>query len=99
LADLGSINGSTVDGEPVQQALPLGPGSVVRLGGVELVFAPRDRWEDSPVESPPKVAPPTERVASYALDVPERRGIPVPVLVGLVVIALGVIGYLVARGG
>ena len=99
LADLGSVNGSRVDGEPVLQALPLAPGSIVRLGGVELAFAPRDRWEDSPVEAPPKGPPPADRVASYVLDVPDRRAIPVPVLVGLAVIALGVIGYLLARGG
>jgi hypothetical protein len=99
IADLGSINGSRVDGEPVQQAMPLAPGSMIRLGDVELAFAPRDRWEDSPVELPPKEAPKADRVASYVLDVPERRGIPVPVLIGLAVIALGVIGYLLARGG
>lgn len=99
LADLGSVTGSQVDGEPVLQALPLAPGSIVRLGGVELAFAPRDRWEDSPVELPSKGGPQAGRVASYVLDVPERRGIPVPVLVGLAVIALGVIGYLLARGG
>lgn len=99
LADMGSVNGSQVDGEPVQQALPLAPGSIVRLGEVELAFAPRDRWEDSPSELPPRGAPRAERVAGYVLDMPERRGIPVPVLVGLAVIALGVIGYLLARGG
>lgn len=99
IADLGSINGSRVDGEPVQQALPLAPGSIMRLGDVELAFVPRDHWEDSPVELPPKEGPRPERVAGYVLDVPERRGIPVPVLIGLAVIALGVIGYLLARGG
>lgn len=48
LADLGSESGSWVDGEPVLGALPLAPGSSVRLGDVTLSFAPRDRWEDSP---------------------------------------------------
>jgi pSer/pThr/pTyr-binding forkhead associated (FHA) protein len=99
LADLGSINGSRVDGEPVLQALPVAPGSIVRFGEVELAFGPRDRWEDSPVESPPKAAPAAGRVASNVLEVPERRAIPAPVLIGLTVIALGVIGYLLARGG
>jgi hypothetical protein len=33
------------------------------------------------------------------LSVPERRGIPVPVLIGLAVIVIGVVGYLLARGG
>lgn len=98
LADLGSVNGSRVDGEPVQQALPLAPGSIVRLGGVELAFSPRDQWEDSPTEARPPEQK-GERVASYVLDVPERRSIPATVLIGLAVIALGVIGYLLARGG
>jgi pSer/pThr/pTyr-binding forkhead associated (FHA) protein len=48
LSDLGSVNGSWVDGEPVLGALPLAPGSTVRLGEVTLSFAPRDRWQDSP---------------------------------------------------
>ena len=50
LTDLGSMNGSWVDGEPVFGAVPLGPGSSVRLGDVEMVFSPKDRWEDSPRE-------------------------------------------------
>jgi pSer/pThr/pTyr-binding forkhead associated (FHA) protein len=99
IADLGSVNGSRVDGEPVQQALPLAPGSILRLGAVELAFAPQDRWQDSPSEPPAKVATPPEGVASYVLEVTERREIPVAVLIGLTVIALGVIGYLLARGG
>lgn len=101
LADLGSINGSQVDGEPVQQALPVAPGSIVRLGEVELAFSPRDRWEDSPSEPPliPSAGERPERVASYVLEVPERRTVPATVLIGLAVIALGVIGYLLARGG
>jgi pSer/pThr/pTyr-binding forkhead associated (FHA) protein len=99
LADLGSVNGTRVDGETVQQALPLAPGSIVQVGGVELAFVPKDHWEDSPTVVPPRDAPHAERVASDVLEVPEHRGIPVPVLIGLTVIALGVIGYLLARGG
>ncbi len=48
VTDLGSMHGSWVDGEPVYGAVPLGPGSVIRLGEVEAVFSPKDRWEDSP---------------------------------------------------
>jgi len=50
LTDLGSMHGSWVDGDPVFGALPVGPGSTLRLGEVELVFSPKDRWEDSPGE-------------------------------------------------
>ena len=49
LADLGSLNGSWVDGEPVLGSLPLAPGSEIRLGEVVFAFGPRDRWEDSRV--------------------------------------------------
>lgn len=109
LADLGSINGSLVDGEPVQQALPLAPGSIIRLGEVELAFAPQDRWEDSSADVSVPMVPKSaarrpavserDRVAGYVLDVPKGRGIPIPVLIGLAVIALSVIGYILARGG
>ncbi len=47
VTDLDSINGTWVDGEPVLGALPLAPGSELRLGEVVLAFNPRDRWEDS----------------------------------------------------
>ncbi len=42
LSDLGSTNGTAVDGEPVRTEVPLSPGSVLRLGEVELLFEPRD---------------------------------------------------------
>lgn len=47
VTDLDSVNGTWVDGEPVLGALPLAPGSELRLGEVVLAFNPRDRWEDS----------------------------------------------------
>ncbi|MEO5824510.1 MAG: FHA domain-containing protein [Gemmatimonadales bacterium] len=47
VTDLDSVNGTWVDGEPVLGALPLAPGSEIRLGEVVLAFNPRDRWEDS----------------------------------------------------
>jgi len=50
LVDFGSPAGSVVDGEAVRGEALLAPGSAVRIGGVELAFAPQDRWEDSPHE-------------------------------------------------
>jgi pSer/pThr/pTyr-binding forkhead associated (FHA) protein len=95
LSDRGSINGSWVDGEPVHGALPLASGCAVRLGGVELVFAAHDRWEDSPdvarreiVESP-----------GFSLEFTQARRLPVPVLIGLGILLLAVAGYLLTRGG
>ncbi len=54
LTDLGSLNGSWVDGEPVLGSLPLAPGSEVRLGEVVMVFNPRDRWQDSVPDAAPE---------------------------------------------
>jgi pSer/pThr/pTyr-binding forkhead associated (FHA) protein len=40
LVDLESTNGTWVDGEPVKGDSPLAPGSLVRLGDVQMVFEP-----------------------------------------------------------
>ncbi len=42
LTDLGSMNGTTVDGEPVDDDMPLSPGAVLKLGEVSLSFEPQD---------------------------------------------------------
>ena len=43
LTDLGSTNGSRVDGQPVSGELALSPGAELALGEVVLVFEPRDK--------------------------------------------------------
>lgn len=69
LEDLGSVNGSWIDGQPVHGARPLAPGSAVRLGAMEFVFAPHDRWEDSPtIEVTPES--PSSRGAGRVLLAP-----------------------------
>lgn len=42
LTDLGSTNGTLVDGEKVEGEIPLAPGAFVRFGDVQLVFEPTD---------------------------------------------------------
>src|SRR6059058_5672533 len=42
LVDLDSTNGTFVEGERVQGEAPLGPGTMVRLGDVQLLFEPVD---------------------------------------------------------
>ncbi len=42
LTDLGSTNGTLVDGERVGGDVPIAPGAFVRLGDVQLVFEPTD---------------------------------------------------------
>ncbi|HET9064423.1 MAG TPA: FHA domain-containing protein [Gemmatimonadales bacterium] len=49
LRDLGSTTGSWVDGERVEGLVPMAPGSTLRLGEIELVLVPHDRWEHSDV--------------------------------------------------
>ena len=43
LTDLGSTNGSRVDGETVRGDIALSPGVQITLGEVQLLFEPRDR--------------------------------------------------------
>ena len=42
LVDLGSTNGTFVDGEQVQGEVPLGPGATVRFGQISTLFEPTD---------------------------------------------------------
>jgi len=42
LTDLGSTNGTLVDGEKVAEDVPIAPGAFVRFGDVQLVFEPTD---------------------------------------------------------
>jgi pSer/pThr/pTyr-binding forkhead associated (FHA) protein len=42
LTDLGSTNGTFVEGEPLKGELPLGPGTTIRFGDVSALFEPLD---------------------------------------------------------
>jgi pSer/pThr/pTyr-binding forkhead associated (FHA) protein len=42
LTDLGSTNGTLVDGERIEEDTPLAPGNFVRFGDVQLIFEPTD---------------------------------------------------------
>jgi len=50
LTDLGSTNGTLVDGERVETDIPLAPGAFVRFGDVQLVFEPTD--DDADMNAP-----------------------------------------------
>lgn len=74
LSDLGSTNGTFVDGELVKGEFPLGPGSTIRLGEVSLFFEPTDdgtiqavsgetRVMQAPVEPTPYPVRPMESPA------------------------------------
>lgn len=104
LADLGSMNGSWIDGQPVRGSLPLASGSAVRLGTMEFVFAPRDHWQDSPIAllTPAVASRPTrstEEAPGYVLALPERRELPMPLVIGLVLFGLALAGYFLLAAG
>ena len=40
LADIGSTNGSFVDGERVEDEAPLAPGAIIRFGDLSVIFEP-----------------------------------------------------------
>ncbi len=50
LTDLGSTNGTMVDGEKVTGDVPIAPGAFVRFGDVQLVFEPTD--DDAGIKQP-----------------------------------------------
>jgi hypothetical protein len=61
LTDLGSTNGSAVDGIPVTDETPLSPGTVITIGDIDLLFEPRDERvpREPPTSTLPKAAPPS----------------------------------------
>ena len=70
LVDLDSTNGTMVDGERVDEEVPLAPGALLRFGDVQCVFEPTDDTVDAPKGS-------STRLLSSVKpeDVPgERRG-------------------------
>lgn len=99
--DLGSVNGTWVDGEPVHGTLVLAPGSSLRVGSVELVFAPHDRWEDSPPSAPGPTVIMPERSApapSFMLADPAPSAWPVAWFVGGGLIILAIVAIVLAGG-
>jgi pSer/pThr/pTyr-binding forkhead associated (FHA) protein len=82
LADLGSTNGTKVDGEPVADETPLSPGAMVTLGDVNLSFEPHDERpvrEDrtavlsAVAELPPLPPLPPPRVEVQSTELPVQH--------------------------
>lgn len=91
VADLGSVNGTVVDGTAVVRAQALAPGSEVVFGSVKLIFEPMDRWEDSPMPAPAALT------ASEAEE--EEPTSRLPMIVGVLILLASLIGYLLSRAG
>jgi pSer/pThr/pTyr-binding forkhead associated (FHA) protein len=86
LVDLGSTNGTFVDGEKVQGEVPLGPGATVRFGQVSTMFEPTDdahgvaKGGGTRMVEPIKVAaPPAPPVSQPAPPLMPREQPPRPV--------------------
>jgi pSer/pThr/pTyr-binding forkhead associated (FHA) protein len=93
ITDLGSINGTWVDGERVEESLQLAPGSEVRLGDVVLSFAPRDEWSDSPgVEENPSRLPVVPGPLFLPAD--DSAGSRRWLIGGVVLVILGIVAWL-----
>ena len=69
LTDLGSTNGTFVDGEPALGEMPLGPGATIKLGAVRLMFEPLD------AAAAPE-PPPSRAETQQMPEPPSRQGEP-----------------------
>jgi hypothetical protein len=79
--DLGSANGTRVDGEPVRDETALSPGATISIGEVQLLFEPQDIGSvpgsgarvagpsapSTPSPTPAPAAPPRTRQAVVAI--------------------------------
>jgi pSer/pThr/pTyr-binding forkhead associated (FHA) protein len=76
LTDLGSTNGTTVDGEKAEDDMPLSPGALLKLGDVSLSFEPHDeapaRLDRTALLTKPEPTPPPS-------PLPEVEATPKPI--------------------
>jgi predicted component of type VI protein secretion system len=106
LSDLGSTNGTYVEGEPVTGETVLTPGTTLRFGDVSTLFEPHDEpqpsaWRDAgeagtmapAAESPPADQPRPSARRPIRAAAPKPSGTPTWVI-ALLLIAAIVIAYL-----
>ena len=72
LTDVGSTNGTMVDGERLDGDVPLAPGCFVRFGDIQLVFEPTD--DDAGVNAPKA----TRAIQAVKLPLPPKQETPAP---------------------
>jgi pSer/pThr/pTyr-binding forkhead associated (FHA) protein len=87
LVDLDSTNGTFVEGEQVRGEAPLGPGAMVRLGDVQLLFEPADEQRGvlkgggtQVLRTPHSSAPPAPPPSAPPPPPPPPRRRPLPPL-------------------
>ena len=105
LTDLGSTNGTYVEGEPVTGETALTPGTTIRFGDVAALFEPHD--DPAPPPKPPAAALPVEEPSPVEVEVaraaarrPLRVAAPKPSgpplwLIALIIVAALVLGYII----
>ena len=89
ISDLGSTNGTLVDGERVHDEVPLSPGASIKLGEVMALFEPVDSAGDAGASAP--ASPRTEPAARPRITVggaaPKRKVSVIAIVVFLVLLA------------
>jgi len=104
--DLGSTNGTFVDGERVTDETPLGPGATIRFGEVATLFESTDdttgiqqrvgtRMVEGLRTPPEREATPPRRPTRVAA--PEPKGVPRWVIVVAALVVVGVIAFMLLR--
>ena len=93
LANLDATNGTWVDGARIGDSMALAPGSEVRIAGVVLSFAPRDKWSDSLL--PPRPDRPVLAL-SGPLFLPSEEAVPLrrPIARAAIVLIVCLLAYL-----
>jgi len=106
LSDLGSTNGTFVDGERVTEETPLGPGAAIRFGEVTTLFESTDdttgiqqRVGTRMVQGLPSTATPTPVTPRRPLRVaaPKSPAVPRWAIIAAVLLIAGVIAFMLLR--
>jgi pSer/pThr/pTyr-binding forkhead associated (FHA) protein len=82
LSDVGSTNGTTVDGVRVEDEIPLSPGSTITIGEVPMLFDPREglavhgQPETAVVPALGSVPPPARRATPAEVGAAPKSSVP-----------------------
>jgi pSer/pThr/pTyr-binding forkhead associated (FHA) protein len=107
LSDVGSTNGTYVDGERVTEETPLGPGAAIRFGEVTTLFESTDDTTGIQQRVGTRMVPGISTPAAPSPAVTPRRplraaapkppGVPKWVIVTAVAVVLGIIAFMLLR--
>ena len=89
ISDLGSTNGTLVDGERVHDEVPLSPGASIKLGEVMALFEPVDSAADSGASAPPsaRMEPTARPRITVGGAAPKRKVSVIAIVVFLILLA------------